>query len=96
MRDCRSRGRLPEFELPSVNGKPYTAPLYGNFGAIQQLKELHPTLKVLISLGGQAGNVAGFVTAAATAQGRAALASSCIEMFVKGNIAAGVTAPGLV
>jgi chitinase len=37
--------------LPSVSGKPYTAPLYGNFGAIQQLKGLHPNLKVLISLG---------------------------------------------
>ena len=81
--------------LPTVSGKPYAAPLYGNFGAIQQLKGLHPNLKVLISLGGQAGNVAGFVTAAATAAGRAALASSCIDMFVKGNIAAGVTAPGL-
>src|SRR5580704_8876123 len=81
--------------LPSVSGQPYAAPLYGNFGAIQQLKGLHPALKVLISLGGQAGNVAGFVTAAATAAGRAALASSCIDMFVKGNIAAGVTAPGL-
>src|ERR1700735_5746675 len=79
--------------LPSVAGKPYTAPLYGNFGAIQQLKGLHPNLKVLILLGGQAGNVAGFVTAAATAAGRGALASSCIDMFVKGNIAAGVTAP---
>jgi chitinase len=81
--------------LPSVNGKPYTAPLYGNFGAIQQLKELHPNLKVLISLGGQAGDVTGFVTAAATPAGRAALASSCINLFVKGNIAAGVMAPGL-
>jgi chitinase len=81
--------------LPSVSGKPYTAPLYGNFGAIQQLKGLHPNLKVLISLGGQAGNVAGFVTAAGTAASRTVLASSCIEMFVKGHIAAGVTAPGL-
>jgi chitinase len=81
--------------VPSVSGKPYTAPLYGNFGAIQQLKELHPNLKVLISLGGQAGNVGGFVTAAAAAAGREALASSCIDMFVKGNIAPGVTAPGL-
>src|SRR6202051_1714411 len=81
--------------VPSVSGKPYAAPLYGNYGAIQQLKALHPNLKVLISLGGQAGNVAGFVTAAGTAAGRAALASSCIGMFVKGNIAAGVTAPGL-
>jgi chitinase len=82
-------------KIPSVSGKPYTAPLYGNFGAIQQLKELHPKLKVLISLGGQAGDVTGFVTAASTAAGRAALASSCINLFVKGNIAAGVTAPGL-
>jgi chitinase len=81
--------------LPSVSGKPYTAPLYGNFGAIQQLKGLHPGLKVLISLGGQAGNVAGFVTSAGTPAGRASLASSCISMFVKGNIAPGISAPGL-
>ena len=81
--------------VPSVNGKPYTAPLYGNFAAIQQLKALHPDLKVLISLGGQAGNVAGFVTAANTEAGRAALAASCIDMFVKGNVAPGVTASGL-
>jgi chitinase len=81
--------------LPSVSGKPYTAPLYGNFGAILQLKELHPRLKVLISLGGQAGNSAGWVAAAGTPGGRAALASSCIDLFVKGNIAAGVRAPGL-
>jgi chitinase len=81
--------------LPSVTGKPYTAPLYGNFGAIQQLKELHPNLKVLISLGGQAGDVTGFATAASTAAGRAALAASCIDMFVKGHIAPGITAPGL-
>lgn len=81
--------------LPSVSGKPYTAPLYGNFGAILQLKELHPHLKVLISLGGQAGNSAGWVAAAATPGGRAALVSSCIDLFVKGNIAPGVRAPGL-
>jgi chitinase len=81
--------------VPSVSGKPYTAPLYGNFGAIQQLKELHPNLKVLISLGGQAGDVTGFVTASATPAARTALASSCINLFVKGNIAAGITAPGL-
>lgn len=81
--------------LPSVSGKPYHAPLYGNFGAILQLKELHPRLKVLISLGGQAGDVTGFVKAASTTDGRAVLASSCIDIFVKGNIAAGISAPGL-
>jgi chitinase len=81
--------------IPSVSGKPYTAPLFGNYGAIQQLKQLHPHLKVLISLGGQAGNAAGWKTASETAAGRAALASSCIDLFVKGNIAPGVKAPGL-
>ncbi|MGA2046614.1 MAG: glycoside hydrolase family 18 protein [Terracidiphilus sp.] len=81
--------------LPGVSGKPYTAAPYGNFGAILQLKELHPRLRVLISLGGQAGNAAGWVTAAATPGGRTSLASSCIDLFVKGNIAAGVRAPGL-
>jgi chitinase len=81
--------------LPSVSGNAYTAPLFGNFGAIQQLKALHPNLKVLISLGGQAGNVAGFTIAAGTEAGRAALAASCIDMFVKGNIAPGISAPGL-
>jgi chitinase len=65
--------------LPSVNGTAYPGPLYGNFAAIQQLKGLHPA----------------FVSAAGTAAGRQALAASCINMFVNGNIAPGITAPGL-
>ncbi|HTC47635.1 MAG TPA: glycosyl hydrolase family 18 protein [Candidatus Aquilonibacter sp.] len=82
--------------LPSVNGSPYPGPLYGNFAAIQQLKGLHPNLKVLMSLGGaSATNTAAFVTAASTASGRQALAASCIDMFINGNIATGITAPGL-
>jgi chitinase len=82
--------------LPSVNGSPYPGPLFGNFAAIQQLKALHPQLKVLMSLGGASpANTAAFVTAASTASGRQALAASCIDMFITGNIAAGITAPGL-
>jgi chitinase len=82
--------------LPSVNGTPYLGPLFGNFAAIQQLKALHPNLKVVMSLGGaSAVNTAAFVSAAGTAAGRQALAASCIDMFVNGNIAAGITAPGL-
>ena len=82
--------------LPSVSGVPYAGPMYGNFAAIQQLKELHPKLKVLMSIGGaSAANTAAFVTAASTAAGRQALAASCIDMFVSGNIAPGITAPGL-
>jgi len=82
--------------LPSVSGTPYPGPLYGNFAAIQQLEGLHPNLKVLMSLGGaSATNTAAFVSAAGTAAGRQALAASCIDMFINGNIAAGITAPGL-
>jgi len=83
--------------LPQVTG-PYSGAggVYGNFGAIQQLKAAHPSLKTLISIGGaNAVNTAAFVTAAGTAAGRAALASSCINMFIKGNLASGITAPGL-
>jgi chitinase len=82
--------------LPSVSGVAYPGPLYGNFAAIQQLKQLHPGLKVLMSIGGaSAANTAAFVTAASTAAGRQALAASCIDLFVNGNIAPGITAPGL-
>ncbi|MGA9979011.1 MAG: glycosyl hydrolase family 18 protein [Candidatus Sulfotelmatobacter sp.] len=82
--------------LPSVSGVAYPGPLFGNFAAIQQLKQLHPGLKVLMSIGGaSAANTATFVTATSTAAGRQALAASCIDMFVSGNIAPGITAPGL-
>jgi chitinase len=82
--------------LPSVSGMPYTGPLLGNFGALLQLKQLHPNLKVLISIGGaSATNTANFSAAAATAAGRSQLASSCIDMFINGNVATGVSAGGL-
>jgi chitinase len=73
--------------LPSVNGTPYTNWPYGNFGALIQLKQLHPNLKVLISIGGaSASNTAAFSAAASTEAGRQALAASCINIFIKGNV----------
>jgi chitinase len=82
--------------LPSVNGQSYPGPLYGNFAALQQLKQLHPNLKIMISLGGSsATNTAGFSYAASTPALRAQLAASCIDLFINGNIAAGITAPNL-
>ena len=82
--------------LPSVSGATYTGPLFGNFAAIQQLKQLHPNLKVLMSIGGASpANTAAFSAAAGTQEGRQQLAASCISMFVEGNIATGITAPGL-
>lgn len=82
--------------LPSVNGQSYPGPLYGNFAAIQQLEGLNPNLNVLISIGGSsAANTAAFSAAASTATGRQQLAASCISLFIQGNIASGITAPGL-
>jgi chitinase len=82
--------------LPSVSGVPYPGPMFGNFAGLQQLKQLHPRLNILMSIGGaSAANTAAFASAASTLAGRQALASSCIDMFVKGNVAPGITAPGL-
>jgi chitinase len=76
--------------LPTITG-PYTGPLYGNFAALQQLKQLHPNLKVLISLAGAPG----FSAAAATEAGRQAFAASCIDLFINGNVAPGISAAGV-
>ena len=76
--------------LPTITG-PYTGPLYGNFAALQQLKQLHPNLKVLISLLGADG----FSAAAATDTGRQAFVSSCIDLFMNGNVAPGISAAGV-
>lgn len=84
--------------LPSLISEPtYNGPLWGNFHAIQQLEQLHPNLHVLISIGGaSASNTAAFVTAASTEAGREALAASCIDLFINGNIdPPTITAPGL-
>jgi chitinase len=73
--------------LPSVNGQPYTSWPYGNFGALIQLKQLHPDLKILISLGGaSATNAAGFSYAASTPALRSQLVASCLNMFITGNV----------
>jgi chitinase len=77
--------------LPRVSGKPYTGPLYGNFAALQQLKQLHPNLKVMISLAGADG----FSAAASSAASRQAMVANCIDLFIKGNLAPGISAAGV-
>ncbi len=77
--------------LPSVTGTPYPGPLYGNFAALEQLKTLHPNLKVLVSLAGAPG----FSAAASTAAGRQAFVASCIDLFINGNLGGGVSAAGI-
>ena len=78
-----------------IDGKPFSGSVHGNFAGILELKTLHPHLKTLISLGGQAGDVSGFTAAAASPAARRALVASCINLFVQGHLAPGVDAPAL-
>lgn len=100
---CAIADAWADFEnsnLPPVGGIADTWPLFGNFAELQKLHTLHPKLKILISVGGASGNnTAAFAAAAASAAGRKALASSCIDMFITGNVGndwnGDITAPGL-
>jgi chitinase len=71
----------------SVDGQEVTwpRPLLGNFQQLQVLKAQNPGLKVLISLGGWTLSKY-FSVAAATQASREAFVSSCIDLFIKGNI----------
>jgi chitinase len=80
--------------VPQVPGAtPAVAPLQGNFGALVQLKQLHPNLKVLISIGGWNPPTFNqlFDLAASTQAQRQAFVGSCVNMFIQGNIASGVS-----
>ncbi|MFJ2031031.1 glycoside hydrolase family 18 protein [Streptosporangium sp. NPDC087985] len=65
--------------------------LNGNLNQLKKLKAKHPGLKTLISLGGWTGSKY-FSDAVLTPEGRARLASSCIDLWLKGNLPG--TAPG--
>ncbi|TYB40341.1 glycoside hydrolase family 18 protein [Micromonospora sp. AP08] len=60
-------------------------PLNGNFGQLAKLKERHPDLKVMISLGGWSWSTY-FSNAARTDASRRAFVASCIDLYLKGNL----------
>ncbi len=74
-------------------GDSVSQPLKGNFNQILKLKKRNPALRVLISLGGWTESY-GFSDAALPAN-REAFVTSCIDMFVKGNVATGISAAGV-
>ena len=79
----------------SVDGVADTVsqPLKGNFNQILKLKKLNPALRVLISLGGWTESYR-FSDVALPAN-REAFVTSCIDMFIKGNVATGISAAGV-
>ncbi|MEU6861534.1 glycosyl hydrolase family 18 protein [Glycomyces sp. NPDC046736] len=60
-------------------------PLRGNFNELLELKEKHPHLKVLISIGGWTYSKF-FSDAAATEASREKFVASCIDMYIDGNL----------
>lgn len=59
--------------------------LAGNFNQLRELKAKHPGLKVMISLGGWSWSTH-FSDAARTPASRKAFVSSCIDLYIKGNL----------
>ncbi|HLK42630.1 MAG TPA: glycosyl hydrolase family 18 protein, partial [Thermoleophilia bacterium] len=63
----------------------FNQPIAGNFHQLQELKKKYPNLKVLLSLGGWTYSKY-FSDVSATAASRQKFVSSCIDMFINGNI----------
>ncbi|MER7764512.1 glycoside hydrolase family 18 protein [Streptomyces sp. NPDC097619] len=60
-------------------------PLAGNFNQLRELKAKHRGLKALISLGGWSWST-NFSDAALTPASRKKLVTSCIDLYIKGNL----------
>jgi chitinase len=89
---CKLGDEWADYQRPwtadeSVTGEEVTwpRPILGNFQQLQALEEQHPNLKVLISLGGWTWSKY-FSDAALTKQSRERFVSSCIDLFIKGDI----------
>ena len=89
---CKLGDEWADYQKPwtadeSVTGQEVTWPrrILGNFQQLEALKADYPHLKVLISLGGWTWSKY-FSDAALTKQSRERFVSSCIDLFIKGNI----------
>jgi chitinase len=89
---CKLGDEWADYQKPwtadeSVTGQEVTwpRPILGNFEELQALKAQYPHLKVLISLGGWTWSKY-FSDAALTKESRERFVSSCIDLFIKGNL----------
>ena len=71
----------------SVNGVAdvWNQPLRGNFNQLKELKAKYPNLKILLSIGGWTYSKF-FSDVAATDASRKKFVSSCINLYIKGNL----------
>ncbi|GAA3940894.1 glycoside hydrolase family 18 protein [Actinoplanes auranticolor] len=89
---CESADTWADWGVPfsdalSVDGVADVAgqPIAGNLNQLAELKKKNPKLRVLISLGGWTGS-ATFSDAALTDASRKKLVSSCVDLWIKGNL----------
>jgi len=89
---CASADPWADWQTPfsaelSVDGVADVAgqPISGNLNQIAELKAKNPRLRVLISLGGWTGSKY-FSDAARTDASRKKLVSSCVDLWIKGNL----------
>ena len=89
---CASADAWADWQTPfsadlSVDGVADVAgqPIAGNLNQLAKLKKKNPKLRVLISLGGWSGS-AFFSDAALTDASRKKLVSSCVDLWIKGNL----------
>lgn len=68
----------------------YSQPIKGNFNQLRELKVKYPDLKILLSIGGWTYSKY-FSNVAASASSRQKFVSSCIDMFLKGNLPTGIS-----
>src|SRR5256714_10385689 len=66
-------------------GDVFSQKIAGNFNQLKKLKAKHPNLKILVSIGGWTYSKY-FSDAAATDASRKAFVSSCVNMFLKGDL----------
>jgi len=74
----------PDISVDGV-GDTFNQPIVGTFNQLKKLKMKNPKLKIVFSLGGWTYSKY-FSDAAATDASRKKLVSSCIDMFIKGNL----------
>lgn len=71
----------------SIDGKADdpSQPLKGHFNQLKKLKQRHPHIRIVVSLGGWSGSVY-FSDAALTPESRESFVNDCIDIFIKGNL----------
>jgi chitinase len=67
----------------------WSQPLKGNFNQLRELKVKYPNIKILLSIGGWTYSKY-FSNVAASTASRQTFVSSCINMFLKGNLPTGI------